>query len=87
MADELYIVQNDIVFPVNLDAHESTYSSMPFAKFLAKVKAAIAGNINTNLNSAPFVFGTLLDGPAQLGYRTARSMIRCTIVTSLLQPA
>jgi hypothetical protein len=48
MADELYLVQNDVVFPVNLDAHESTYSGMPFTKFLAKVKAAIAENINTN---------------------------------------
>jgi hypothetical protein len=48
MADEPYVVQNDVVFPVNLDAHESSYSGMPFTKFLAKVKAAIARNVNTN---------------------------------------
>jgi hypothetical protein len=48
MADELYLVQNDVVFPVNLDAQQSSYSGMPFTKFLAKVKAAIAKNINTN---------------------------------------
>jgi hypothetical protein len=48
MAAELYLVQNDVVFPVNLDAHESSYGGMPFTKFLAKMKAAIAENINTN---------------------------------------
>ncbi len=48
VVDEPYLIQDGHVFPVDLDSHESAYEGVPFAKFEAKVKAAIEGNVDTN---------------------------------------
>jgi hypothetical protein len=48
VAADAYLIEEGLVFPVNLDAHESPYERMPFTKFEAKVKAAIAKNIDAN---------------------------------------
>jgi hypothetical protein len=48
MIDEAYLIQSDQVFPIDLDSHEARYEGMPFKEFEAKVKAAIAKNLDTN---------------------------------------
>lgn len=48
MAADAYLIQDDFVFPINLDAHESPYNGMPFTKFEAKVRAIVAKNIDAN---------------------------------------
>lgn len=45
---EVYLIEGGTVFPINLDAHELRYAGMPFLKFQAKVRAAIANNVDTN---------------------------------------
>jgi hypothetical protein len=45
---EAYLIQERLVFPINRDAHEAPYEGVAVEKFEAKVKAAIANNIDTN---------------------------------------
>ena len=43
-----YLIENDTVFPIRLDDATIVYSGMPLQTFEAKVKQAIAKNIDTN---------------------------------------
>jgi hypothetical protein len=43
---EAYIVKDDVVFPTKTMTNESSYEGMPFEKFEAKVKNAIARNVD-----------------------------------------
>jgi hypothetical protein len=45
---EAYLIQDGAVFAVNSVGDVAAYNGMPFEKFEAKVKAAIAQNIDTN---------------------------------------
>jgi hypothetical protein len=45
---EAYLIEGGDVFPINLDAHQARYQGMPFQEFEAKVKSAIAKNVDTN---------------------------------------
>ena len=48
MAAEPYLIENGLVFPIQTEADASAYEGMPVDKFEAKVKSAIAQNIDTN---------------------------------------
>ena len=48
MIPEGYLIQDDVVFPLNIDAGQLDYAGMPYKKFEAKVKAAITKNIDTD---------------------------------------
>ncbi len=48
VVSEAYLMQNDSVFPIKTFADVSTYNGMPVETFEAKVKAAIAKNVDSN---------------------------------------
>ena len=45
---EAYLIQESLVFPINLDAHEASYEGVAVEEFEARVNAAIAKNVDTN---------------------------------------
>ncbi len=48
IASETYLIQGDLVFPINTVADVSAYEGMPLKDFEAKVRAAISKNVNTD---------------------------------------
>lgn len=48
IASEAYLIQGDLVFPINTVADVSAYEGMPLKDFEVKVRAAIAKNVNTD---------------------------------------
>jgi hypothetical protein len=48
MASESYLIQHDLVFPMNTVADVSAYEGMPLKDFEVKVRTAITKNINTD---------------------------------------